>query len=100
MNEKPADILDEEQGESYWPPAGSTVAIAPGDIDIFKSIYEYRFLRREHISALTGRDPKRVHRRLYKLFDADYLSRIVLPQQKHIYALGKAALQVLVEEGS
>ena len=100
MNEKNAGILDEERGESYSPPVSYSVAITPGDVDIFKLISEYRFLHREHISALTGRDSKRIHRRLYKLLDAGHLSRIVLPQQKHIYALGKAALQVLVEEGS
>ena len=73
--------------------------ITGGDVELFKLLYGYRFLRREHFSALTGRPPKRLHRRLLKLVEKGYLSAIRLPQQKHIYALAKAALPVLVEHG-
>ena len=74
---------DDEAGGSTLAPAG--FVLAPGDTDIFKLIYDYRFLRTEHISALTGRAAKRVHRRLFKLIHAGYLTAIRLPQQKHIY---------------
>lgn len=74
-------------------------AIAAGDLVIFALVYEFRFLRREHISALSGRPAKRLHRRLFKLAHAGYLSVIRLPLQKHIYALGKKALAILVEQG-
>src|SRR5438093_13252097 len=74
----------------------SGFALAPGDIEIFKLIYEHRFLRREHMSALTGRDPKRLHRRIHKLLAEGYLTRIRIPQQKHIYAIGQTALPVIV----
>ena len=73
--------------------------LAPGDTEIFKLIYDYRFLRTEHISLLTDRSAKRVHRRLFKLINAGYLTSIRLPQQKHIYGLGKKAMIILVEEG-
>src|SRR5436190_20880746 len=74
-------------------------ALAEGDLAILKEVYEYRFLRRDHLSLLTGRDPKRVHRRLVKLLQHGYLLAIRLPQQKHIYSIGKAGLPVLVAEG-
>jgi hypothetical protein len=74
--------------------------LTEGDLEIFKLIYQHRFLRREHISALTGRPPKRLHRRLFKLVANGYLAVMVkLPQQKHIYALAMRAMPVLVEAG-
>src|SRR5581483_11506642 len=42
---------------------------------------------------------KKIHGRLYKLLENRYLKRIVLPLQKHIYAIGSAAVSVLVEQG-
>jgi len=97
MNEQVSNSL---RSETPGFVADTGFTMVSGDIEIFKLLYEYRLLRREHISVLTGRDPKRVHRRLRKLFGLGYLSRIVLPQQKHIYAVGKAAQPVLVEEGT
>jgi hypothetical protein len=70
-----------------------------GDIEILRLVFEHRFLRREHLSALTSRHPKRLHRRLLKLGSRRYLSTIRLPQQKFIYAIGSAGLDILVEEG-
>ena len=40
-----------------------------------------------------------MHRRLFKLIHAGYLTAIRLPQQKHIDGLGKKAGTILVEEG-
>jgi hypothetical protein len=70
------------------------------DITIFKLIYEYRLLRLEHLHVLTGRSEKRLHRRIFKLLGNGFLTVIKLPQQKHIYGLGRKALPVLVEQGS
>ena len=74
-------------------------ALAEGDLAILSAVHEYRFLRREHLSQLTGRDPKRLHRRLLKLVANGYLATIRLPQQKHIYSLGRAGIGVLIAEG-
>jgi hypothetical protein len=68
-------------------------ALAKGDLSILKEVHEYRFLRREHLSLLTGRDPKRLHRRLLKLVQYGYLLAIRLPQQKHIYSIGRAGFR-------
>lgn len=87
MNPSPDDL------EEYIPPtrAGAGFSLTAGDLEIFKLLYEYRMLRREHISVLTGRPSKRLHRRLLKLVAEGYATSIRLPQQKHIYALGKEA---------
>jgi hypothetical protein len=75
------------------------VVLVPSDVVLFKLVYEYRLLRRGHLSVLTGRPLKRLHRRLLQLVRAGYLATIKLPQQKHIYGLGRLAVPVLVEEG-
>lgn len=101
MHEEPpeaTDYEDEDEGESISPMTG--FALVSGDLEILKLLYEYRLLRREHLSALTQRPAKRLHRRLFKLVQNGYLTTIRLPQQKHIYGLGRAALPALVEQGT
>ena len=78
---------------------GAGFALTASDIDMLRLIYEYRLLRTEHVSALTLRSPKKIHGRLLKLLQRRYITVIRLPQQKHIYALGKEALPILVEQG-
>lgn len=98
LMEDPEDEVLRAQTASAKKPHERLV-LTDGDLEIFRLIYEYRFLRRDEISALTGRPPKRLHRRLLKLVQNRYLSVIRRPQQKHIYALARAALPVLVEQG-
>src|ERR1700674_2191360 len=74
-------------------------AEAKGDLAILSTVYEYRFMRREHLSLLTARHPKRLHRRLLQLVQNGYLATTRLPQQKHIYSIGRTGLSVLVAEG-
>src|ERR1700722_3436068 len=95
MNPSPDEL--EESSVSSIP--GSGFPLTAGDVEIFRLLYEYRMLRREHMSVLTGRPSKRLHRRLLKLVAEGYATSIRLPQQKHIYALGKAALPVVVAQG-
>jgi hypothetical protein len=93
-----APDVTEEEGTSSGSKRGG-FALTENDKKIFHLIYEFRFLRREHITALVGRHPKSVHRRLFKLAATGYLAVIRLPLQKHIYALGKKAVPILVEQG-
>jgi hypothetical protein len=74
-------------------------SLTDGDVAILKEIQEYRFLRREHLALLIGRNPKRLHRRLLKLVHQRYLVAIRLPQQKHIYTVGPVGLSLLAERG-
>jgi len=100
MNPSPDEFentVAEEDSSCVLPSIG--FSLTAGDLEIFRLLYECRLLRREHIRALTGRPPKRLHRRLLKLGAERYLTSIRLPQQKHIYALGREALPILVAQG-
>lgn len=73
--------------------------LMPADIDMIRAVYEYRFLRIDHLVSLMGRSYKKVHGRLYKLARNRFLGRIELPFQKHIYVIGAEGIGVLVEQG-
>ena len=75
------------------------VTLSQADLDILSLVLDHRFLRRDHASLLTGRHEKRLHRNLLKLSTHGYLTTVRLPQQKHIYGLGNAGLDVLAERG-
>lgn len=79
---------------------GKGFALAAGDLAILEAVHRFRFLRREHLSLITGRDPKRVHRRLLKLVQNGLLATTRLPQQKHIYSIVRPGLDVLVSVGA
>jgi Replication-relaxation len=74
-------------------------SLAHGDMPVLKAVYEFRFLRRDHLSALMERPAKSLHRRLIGLVDSGYLRVTRLPQQKHIYSLGREGISVLIAEG-
>ena len=73
--------------------------LAEGDLEILRLVFAFRFACIEHLCALTGRSYVAIHRRLSKLTRHRYLYRIVRPFQKHIYAIGKAGIPLLVERG-
>ena len=74
-------------------------ALTEGDIEILGLILDHRFLQRGQVSALTGRHPKRLHRRLSKLESHGYLTTLRFPQREYIYGLGRAGCLILVERG-
>jgi len=80
-------------------PAVNGFQLTDSDLEIFVSVFEHRFVTIDHLILLTNRPHKRLHRRLLKLIERGYLSRIILPVQKHIYTLGRAAIPMLVERG-
>lgn len=97
-------IADDQVEESVDPgeiegSLGQGFVLTAGDIEILRLVLEHRVLRREQVSALVGRHEKRLHRRLFKLNAHGYLTTIRLPQQKHIYGLGRAGVHALVEQG-
>jgi hypothetical protein len=81
-------------------PAVNGFQLTERDVEVFVSVYEHRFATIDHLIALTNRTHKRLHRRILKLVERKYLSRLVLPMRKHIYTLGRAAIPVLVERGT
>ena len=70
--------------------------LASGRTSIIKLIYELRFARIDNLVALTGRAYKKIHGRVFKMVDRGYLKRIVPPLQKYIFAIGSAAVPVLL----
>ncbi len=73
--------------------------LTASDIAMMRSVFEYRMLHIDHLSALTNRSYKKVHGRLLKLLRNHYLARIELPFQKHIYVIGREGINVLVNQG-
>lgn len=88
-------------GESFINKKQSNaLVLTPDDIDIFQFLCDHRFLRREHLQALTGRTAKPLHRRLLKLQRNGYLCTTPrTARQKFIYGLREQALAALVGEG-
>src|ERR1700722_13475720 len=84
---------------SSVPLKGRRFLLVDGDMTVLKAVYEFRFLRREHLSGLTDRPAKRLHRRLLALVENGYLLVTRLPLQKHIYSLGRAGVDALISEG-
>lgn len=94
---EPAEVLPREGTVATR--SGCGFQLTAADVDMIRRVFEYRFLRIEHLCALTKRSYKKVHGRLLKLARNHFLSRIELPFQKHIYVLGREGIVVLVERG-
>lgn len=80
-------------------PAVNGFQLTGNDIELLKQVYAHRLLQIDHLIALTERPHKRLHRRILKLLERGYLARIILPNEKHIYTIGRAAVPALVEQG-
>jgi hypothetical protein len=79
--------------------ASSRFVLASGDIPILQMVFEHRFLDRNQLSRLLDRHEKRLHRRLFSLERAGYLTTIRLPQQSYLYGLGRLGINTMVERG-
>lgn len=73
--------------------------LSKGDVEILRLVLEHRFLRREHISALTGRSAKRLHDRLFQMGNRGYLKTTKFRPEKYIYSLARLGVRALVERG-
>lgn len=99
MAPDPRQLVAEEK-EPPRPATGPRpVQLAEGDTELFRLINHYRLLTRDHLAALTSRDPKRIHRRLLKLIENGYLKRRTPPLARHIYSMGSRGLSVLLTAG-
>src|SRR5437899_10914686 len=105
MSDEPVKISNQEGGQGEQTPSSKKPGFAPAsaDLEIFKLLYEYRFLRRQHFSLLTGRNPTSLHYHLKKLAENGSLNDLKIdkqPGQKHIYTLATPTLRSLVEKRS
>jgi hypothetical protein len=70
-----------------------------GDLDLLRWCYALRFATIDHFTALSKRHRPALARRIVRLVERGYLTRFVFTGHKHIYAIGKAAIPILVEQG-
>jgi len=80
-------------------PATTGFQLVPTDLDILQRVHELRLATIEHLAALSGRSYKRTQERLAKLEERGYLARVARRPQKHVYAIGREAVPVLIEHG-
>jgi hypothetical protein len=80
-------------------PAGKHVQVSPNDAQIFRHLFDHRMLRIDHLELLTGRSYEALQHRLAQLAGARYITCKKRPFQKHLYALGRGAVDHLVEQG-
>ena len=92
--------MEAEESRPDATPRPQRFCLTDGDIKLIKLVYEYRFARINNLVALSGRTYKKIHGRIFKLVENRYLKRIAPPLQKHIFAIGSAAVPVLVEQGT
>jgi len=69
------------------------------DAEILNYVYQLRIATLEHLSALTKRSQKTLERRLPKLRDERYLTRLKPRPNKGLYVIGPKAGRVLVQAG-
>jgi hypothetical protein len=74
-------------------------AFTDNDAAIVTYIHECRFATVDHLAALTGREAKDVHRRLFRLEKRKYLHQLKRRSKKTVYSLHKEGISVLVERG-
>ena len=55
------------------------LVLQPRDIEIVKTVYDYRFIRTDQLIALTDGDETSIRKRLRKLWEHRYLERSFLP---------------------
>jgi len=88
-------------------PTGQRVELQPRDIEIFKLLNRYRYLRSTYIHAFVGGDKTKLIERLGKLYhEGGYLDRptqqwesLSARHQPAVYEITRKARDVLREEG-
>ena len=80
-------------------PATSGFQLFESDLPILQHVYELRLATIPLIAELVGRSYKRTAERLAKLEERDYLKCIARRPAKHVYAIGREGVAVLIEHG-
>lgn len=66
---------------------------------MLRNVHELRLATIEHMAALSGRSYKRTQERLAKLEERGYLACVARRPHKHVYAIGREGVSVLIEHG-
>ena len=80
-------------------PARNGFQFVESDLPLLQHVYDLRLATIEHLAALSGRSYKRTTERLAKLEENAYLTCISRRPQKHVYAIGREGVPVLIEHG-
>jgi Replication-relaxation len=73
--------------------------LVTSDLALLQHVYELRLATIEHLAALAGRSYKRTQERLAKLEARGYLACVARRPQKHVYAIGREGVPLLIEHG-
>ena len=80
-------------------PATTGFQLVDGDLGLLRYVHELRLATIDHLAGLSGRSYKRTQERLAKLEERKYLTRIERRPEKHVYAIGREGMSVLIEHG-
>jgi hypothetical protein len=69
------------------------------DLPILHYVFQLRLATIDHIAALVGRSYKQTAERLAKLEARGYLAVLTRRPNKHVYAIGREGIPVLIEHG-
>jgi hypothetical protein len=80
-------------------PAKNGFQLQKSDVELLLAVHQLRIATIDHLAALSGRSLRALWGRLHKLAERRYLAAVARFMQKHVYAVGPAGVQVLIEEG-
>jgi hypothetical protein len=80
-------------------PAKNGFQLVESDLPLLQSVHELRLATIDHLAALSGRSYKRTQERLAKLEEHGYLACVARRPQKHVYAIGREGVALLIEHG-
>jgi hypothetical protein len=80
-------------------PATNGFQLVPGDLALLQHVHELRLATIDHLATLAGRSYKQTQKRLAKLEERAYLTCLARRPQKHVYAIGREGVPVLIEHG-
>ncbi len=78
-------------------PATNGFQLVPGDLALLQHVHELRLATIDHLATLAGRSYKQTQKRLAKLEERAYLTCLARRPQKHVYAIGREGVPVLIE---
>jgi len=80
-------------------PATKDFQFCDTDLPILQYVFQLRLATIDHIAVLVGRSYKQTAERLAKLEEHRYLAVLTRRPNKHVYAIGRDGVSVLIEHG-
>jgi hypothetical protein len=80
-------------------PAKDGFQLVTSDLPLLQHVHELRLATIEHLAELSNRSYKQTQKRLAKLEERGYLQCIARRPHKHVYAIGREGVPILIEHG-